>query len=425
LAGCAAGLKLTNAVYPVAICSACLTLPGQAVARLRAAFFVGLGVLAGIAATAGFWFMKMWDMFRNPVFPQFSNIFPNDLVPPVAVADMRWFPTSWHEVLLWPFIFSWNSQRVTELHVHQIIWALLYVSLIVWAPVAAWRALRARNANEPTSAIDAKRAFLIVYVCVGYIVWLKVFSIYRYTVAMEVLTPLALYVVLVDLLPERGVGKRVAAGALVVATLVVVLGGAPTFGHERWAWRAFRAEVPALADPAHTTVVIVGAASGWGWLASFYPANVAFVKVDAFPTTPVYDEKVKTLLQQRGGPAFVVVKGYENWRIANVARVDSIVRHFGLMDSPSGCGMVRRTIARLHLHAAVENNADGTCRLGLRDDDKRDLEQQNIAEAARTNEVLMQHGMSLQSLKCELYTAHVGSEPFIYQLCPLDTRLKR
>jgi hypothetical protein len=73
----------------------------------------------------------------------------------------------------------------------------------------------------------------------------------------------------------------------------------------------------------------------------------------------------------------------------------------------------------------VETNADGTCRLGLRDDDKRDLEQQNIAEAARTNEVLMQHGMSLRSLKCERYTAHVGSEPFIYQLCPLDARLKR
>jgi hypothetical protein len=421
LAGCAAGLKLTNAVYPVAICAACLTLPGNAVARLRAAFFVGLGVLVGIAATAGFWFMKMWDIFRNPVFPQFSNIFPNELAQPIAVADTRWFPTSWRETLLWPFVFSWNSLRVTELDVHQIIWALLYACLIVWVPVAAWRA---RNAAESTSGIDSKRAFVLVYICVGYVVWLKIFCIYRYTVAMEVLTPLALYVVLVDLLPKRGLGKRLAAGALVVATLVVVLGGAPTFGHEKWAWSAFRAEVPTLTDPAHTTVVIVGAASGWGWLASFYPANVAFAKVDAFASTPAYDEKIKTLIQQRGGPTFVVMKGYENWRIANVARVDSIVRHLGLMNSPSGCRMVHWTVARLRLHAAVEDNADGTCRLGLRDDDKRDMEPQNIAEAARTNESLMNHGMSLLSLKCERYSAHIGSEPHIYQLCPLDTRFK-
>jgi hypothetical protein len=426
LVGCAAGLKLTNAVYTIAVCAACLTLPGSAIVRLRTAFFVGLGILAGIAATAGYWFMKMWNTFHNPVFPQFSNLFPNALAYPIAVADWRWFPTSWVEALLWPFIFSWNSHRVNELDVHQIIWALLYASLIVWAPVAGWRALRARKTTDtPSSGIDAKRAFVLVFISVGYIVWVKMFSIYRYTVAMEMLTPLALYVVLTDLLPKRS-GKRVAGIAIVVATLVVVLGGAPTFGHEKWAWRAYRAEVPTLADPARTTIVIVGGSSGWGWLASFYPSNVAFAKVEPnFAATPAYDEKLKALIEQRGGPAFVVTKGYENWRIANVAKVESIVRGLGLMDSPTGCARVHWTVERLRLHASVIDNADGTCRLGLRADDKRDMAIPNMAEAARINEQLKAHGMSLLSLQCTRHDARFGDQAMTYQLCPLDTRFRR
>jgi len=100
------------------------------------------------------------------------------------------------------------------------------------------------------------------------------------------------------------------------------------------------------------------------------------------------------------------------------------VRLLDLMNSPSGCAKVNWAVTRLRLHAAVENNADGTCRLGLRNDDKRDMSQENIAEAARTNETLMQHGMSLLSLKCERHTAYFGSGTQIYQLCPLDTRFK-
>ncbi|MFC0400934.1 hypothetical protein [Paraburkholderia rhizosphaerae] len=436
LAGCAAGLKLTNAVYPIAICAACFTLPGRFIARLRASFFVGLGVLAGIAATGGYWFAKMWEVFHNPVFPQFSNVFPNELVRPMAVADMRWFPTSWIETLLWPFVFSLNSKRVTELPVHQIIWALLYASLIVWLPVVLRRAQRGRKTGQAATRIDAKRAFVLVYICVGYVVWLKMFCIYRYTVPMEMLTPLALYIVLDDLLPnaahERAAktvaltGKRIAGVALAVASLVVVLGGAPTFGHERWAWRAFRAETPTLNEPERTTILIVGGASGSGWLATFYPPNVAFAKIDSnFPTTPLYDEKVKSLIERRGGPAFVLVEGHENWRARNVAKSDAILRQFGLLNSKSSCSTVHRVIERLHLHATVEDNADGSCHLGLRADDKRDMTPQNIAEATRIDDVLKNHGMSLQSLTCERYATYIGSEREIYQLCPLNTNFKR
>ena len=60
LSGAACGLKLTNAVYAVALCVALLTVPLAWWSRLRLAFMFGVGVLGGIAATAGCW-ARCWS----------------------------------------------------------------------------------------------------------------------------------------------------------------------------------------------------------------------------------------------------------------------------------------------------------------------------------------------------------------------------
>jgi hypothetical protein len=126
------------------------------------------------------------------------------------------------------------------------------------------------------------------------------------------------------------------------------------------------------------------------------------------------------LIKQRGGPAFVVMSGYENSRALAVAKADAIISHLGLTDSPSDCARIRWTIERLHLHAAVEDKLDGTCRLGLRADDKRDMVPPNMEEVARVNKTLAIYGMSLQALGCERYTARIGDGALTYQWCPLD-----
>ncbi|USX27699.1 hypothetical protein NHH73_05190 [Oxalobacteraceae bacterium OTU3CINTB1] len=60
LMGAAAGLKLTNAVFAVALCLALLALLLDWWRRVWLAFVFGVGVLGGIAATAGWWFLTMW-----------------------------------------------------------------------------------------------------------------------------------------------------------------------------------------------------------------------------------------------------------------------------------------------------------------------------------------------------------------------------
>jgi hypothetical protein len=103
IVGLGMGLKLTNVVYAVALCASLLLFPTTPFARVRLAFFFGIGVLVGLALTSGYWLWKMCETFGNPVFPQFSSVFPNALAPRVGVADTSWLPKSVLETVLWPF----------------------------------------------------------------------------------------------------------------------------------------------------------------------------------------------------------------------------------------------------------------------------------------------------------------------------------
>ena len=64
--GLGMGLKLTNGIYAPALCVALLLVPAAGALRIRAAFLFGVGVLAGIAVTAGHWFWKMWTRLTWP-----------------------------------------------------------------------------------------------------------------------------------------------------------------------------------------------------------------------------------------------------------------------------------------------------------------------------------------------------------------------
>lgn len=416
LIGFASGLKLTNMVYAIALCAGCLVHPGKTVTRLRIGFVVGVGVIAGLAASGGYWFATMWRTFKNPFFPQFSNLFPNQLVPPIGVADLRWFPRSGLETLLWPFIFSLHSQRISDTPIHQIIWALLYATAILWAARAIWRTLNARNATS----IASRQAFVLAFIAVGYIVWLKTFSIYRYVVAMEMLAPLALYLLVNDILPG-GAGKRIATWLIAFATLVVVAHGAPTYGHVRWAWQGFHADTPTISEQSRTTGILLGGPQGLSWLVSQFPANVAFVTLDPnVLVTSRYNERLKAIIAQRGGPAYVVLGGVENSRLEAVRKAQALADETGLFESEWGCSLVRRAVDGLHLHLRVEPMEANRCRFTLRAGDERDLQAENAAQAQKLAASLEAHGLRMTSPICGTYRAWIGNHSSVYQWCPVE-----
>jgi len=420
LVGLSTGLKLTNAIYAVALCLALLSYPGGWIVRVRISFLFGIGVLLGAAATGGYWMLHMWHLYDNPLYPQFGAIFHNPLTQARSVGDIRWLPHGFWETVCWPFTFAANSHRVGETAIRQIIWPIVYVAFWCWMVAVT----ASRFMSKSRGAIDPRQRLVILFVAIGYVLWMKTFSIYRYIVAIEVLTPLVLMLLLHRFLPER-VARNLTVGLVGIATVVVVTGGARTWGHEGWSDPLYHAQLPTLTQPGQTTVLIAERATAWAWLATQFPADVAFTQLDSsFPGTTAFDDRIRGMVKERGGLAFGVVNGTYNWRVDNIASMNSLVSRIGLTNSERGCGALRWVITRLRLHATVlaDHDASSQCSLGLRADDVRDIPAENRALAAQAAPVFERNGFTMDVASCTPYRAGIGKGVLIYQWCRVNLR---
>jgi hypothetical protein len=417
VAGLGAGLKLTNAPYALALCFGLLTLPLAWMGRLRLAFLFGIGVLAGLSITTGYWWWDMWSRFHNPLFPMFSSLFPNPLSRSIGVADTSWLPKSLLETLFWPFIFSWDSHRVGQVHLRQFIWALAYVLFWWWAVRTAMRRLRDKGVGRT----EPRVLYLICSVALGYLIWMELFSIYRYLVPLELLAPLLVFLLLRELRPYA-TARRATAWALSFATLGVVLGGVSTWGHESWSGTAYAVDPPALDQPGQTTVVVTGNEAPLTWLAAYLPQQLSFIGLaKGFPETKAYVEKARGMIAARGGPVYALVPANRNWRLEGVQRAESLADRWGLTQGEHGCDTLDSLVTHLHLHASVEAAPAGEttqhCRLALLPEDQMDVAAADRASAERVAELLKRYRMGLDPQDCTVYKAHVGAAVYPYQWC--------
>ncbi|MBP0593870.1 hypothetical protein J8I87_30155 [Paraburkholderia sp. LEh10] len=420
LVGLATGLKLTNAVFAVALCLSLLTYPGSLSVRVRIAFLFGVGVLLGMAATTGYWMLHLWQQYGNPLYPQFGRYFPNSLTVAGAQSDVRWLPRNIVETLLWPFIIAADSKRVGETPIRQVIWPIVYLVFVWWALVR----VAGRFAGQPCATLDPKQRLVVLFVALGFILWMKLFSVYRYIVPIEMLTPMVLVLLLDRLLPAR-IARRTAAWLLIAATAVVVTGGARTWGHEGWADPLYHAQLPPLAQPERTTVVIKSVTTGWAWIATRFPDTVAFTQIDSsFPASDAFRARIVTLARERGGPSFALIDGAHNWREDNVNSVNDIAAATGFTRSDRGCYALRWVVSKLHLHAAVNvpRDASEQCHLGLRADDQFDLTARNRQLAADAAAAFERAGFSFDANSCMPYEAGIGKGALAWQWCRISPR---
>ncbi|MDQ1829545.1 hypothetical protein [Massilia scottii] len=371
--GAGTGLKLTNANYALALCLALLTLRGSLWLRFSTAFVFGLGTLAGIGATAGHWYWLMWKTFGNPLFPQFNNIFKGPLAAQISVADMGWVPKDWTEFLLWPFIFTFNPRRVIELPMTQILWPIVYIAFIAFIAQRLRRLwLAAPAAPAAASRADAPGArMLLVFFALSYVIWIKLFGIYRYLVPLELLAPLVLWLLL-----HRLCAPPTARVIGATCVLLAVIAGLPrvNWGHHYHGEKSVTAQVPVFADPEQSMVFTVHGDPPMSWLIPNFPARLAFAALGSgFPESPEFAARVARMVAARKGPLYVMLT-------AN-----------GLAAGPR--------------QGAAAPDADTAAR------------QQRVAEAGQA--ILKRYGLTFDEASCIVYDAGFGgsrnSDP--YQLC--------
>jgi hypothetical protein len=415
--GLGTGLKLTNATYALALCVALLVPPLPWRMRFTNAILYGSAVAAGVFASAGYWWLTMWERFGNPLFPQFNDIFRSPLALQAGVLDSSHVPRNAWEALFWPFIFTVDVKRVSEIALKQAILPALYLLAIVFAFV--WLAERL-SARQAPARLSPRARFLLVFGLVAYAAWLKLFGIYRYLVPLELLAPLMVWV-----LVERMAAPAHAAhiGAWIVALATLAVFPFATWGHGGWAAANFSARVPPIARPASTIVFIAHNHPPMGWLATFFPRGVRVISVGSgFPESPAYLERIRAAIAGRPGPHYVMLAAATNDRESGLRRKQAIARALGMTDDAESCGRLDRLLRRVRFQVQVKPvkpafEAGHRCTLELQSQYVVDLAAQDQAIIRAGQENLARYGLKLDAASCRQYPAAVGTEPHPYHLC--------
>ncbi|WP_157201612.1 glycosyltransferase 87 family protein [Massilia sp. Root418] len=416
--GLGTGLKLTNATYALALCAAFAVAPGTLWLRFRLAFLFGVATLAGIAVTAGWWLLKMWQAFGNPLFPQFNGIFRSPLAQQVAVMDAFHLPKNALEALFWPIVFTFDFLRVSEVALRQTIWPIVYLLFIGVCAYLLFVRVTKRRDGKP--ALAPRACFVLVFFALGYLGWMKLFSIHRYLIPIEMLAPLVVWVLLQRVLAP-GAARRVGGWVLAFTTLAVF--PFVTWGHAPWASKSFSAELPPFAQPASTIVFTAHVHPPMGWMATLMPKEVSVVSLVGFPSTPAHVDRINAVIASRPGPHYAMLYANKNYKQDSVPRKLKLAQMLGLTESEAGCAKLDRILKRVRFQVQMQPLAGAPggqhCALELQPKYRMDLPALDRAVVAEAQKTLQGYGLALDGTACKIYPAHIGADPYPYQLCPV------
>ena len=335
LAGSALGLKQPFAVYCVGLCLAFFGLNAPFLRRLALAFIFGLGVLAGAALTSGFWLLEMWQRFQNPLFPYFNEYFKSPWGAIGSYRDERYIPKHLAMWLLFPFWFNVDPNQVSEIAFRDLRFPLLYVLLLALPVCAVWR-LREKNRVVEVSSVDrdarAMTRFFIIFMVVSFVLWMKLFAVYRYAVVCEFLAPLTVFLVLGSILRSPQRQLRAAVAAMIVWLVTTAPGH---WGRRPWTSDYFDANLPALAAQRNSTVLVTGH-DPIAYLIPYFPPQVRFLRIQGYMTGPspvlnLTDRLMMQAMAEHKGPLLILFRDYEEWHALNA------LEFYGLQPDRSSC----------------------------------------------------------------------------------------
>jgi hypothetical protein len=334
LVGIPVGLKLPEAPFALGLAAALLLLPGSWKHRTSRVAAAGIGGVIGVLLFAGYWYVKMYHLTGNPLFPYFNQYFHSPLALTASYRDTRFLPHDLYHALILPLLFSIDWHVADDLPFQDIRVGLAYVLVIVTVPL--W--LFGKRAREPLMAPEAVAA-LFGFAAVSYIAWISIFAIYRYIVLLEILGPI-LIAGAVSLWPLSARARLIVAGALLFCCAAVtrtgILDRAP-LGDPY-----IQVTMPPILDPDHSMVLMTGNAP-MGFLAPSLPPQVPIIRIDGWMIQPRDGSRLTATARGRvdgfKGDLYVIFDAYE------LARSIDALADYGLAIDQAGCGDIETNLA--------------------------------------------------------------------------------
>jgi hypothetical protein len=330
LAGMAVGLKYTAACF----------FPGLALVALIAAvrrrnvagpIAFGTAAMLAFAAIAGHHMLTLWRDFANPFFPNLNQIFQSPWYEPESIRDARFAARDIWQLIAYPFYWTTiDTYVVAELPFRDWRGAIAYVATAAGLLTMAAKRPRTRDPSRPACTETRGLGLVIVFAAVSLLFWELGFGIYRYAVALEMLTGVLAMGALIRTFREACL--RVAA-----AVIVLALAGAstvyPDWGRGEYGEKYVDVRVPPL--PPHSVVLV----ASWDPVSYFIPfaePGTQFLGIEnnylTLAQTNRLASEVKRIMREPGRPKFVL-----NFGAFDDVSLNALLAHFGLKLDNSPC----------------------------------------------------------------------------------------
>jgi hypothetical protein len=294
---------------------------------------VGIGGVIGVLLFAGYWYIRMYHVTGNPLFPYFNQYFHSPLALTASYRDVRFLPHDLYHALILPLLFSIDWHVADDLPFQDIRVGLAYVLVIVTVPL--W--LFGKRARDPMVATDAMAA-LFGFAAVSYIAWISIFAIYRYIVLLEILGPI-LIVGAVALWPIGVRARWTLAGVLLLLCGVTMRTG--ILARAPLGDPYVQVSMPPIIDPDHSMVLMTGNAP-MGFLAPAVPHQVPIIRIDGWMIQPKDGSRLTAIARARvdafKGDLYVIFDTYE------LARSADALGEYGLALDQKDCGDIETNL---------------------------------------------------------------------------------
>lgn len=311
--GIGVGLKGTVMSHAFGVAIAAVFTERTWRARVATAAIASAGLVGGFLLSNGYWMMRMWEQFENPMFPFCNDIFKSPWADPRHYNDRSMIPASWAEAVAYPFQFRTHSSYTDRQHdFRDVRYAWLVVIAAAWLFERLVHSIwtRSRPAVLP---VNPDLRFLVVFFVVSFVAWEASFAIIRYTAALEVVAPI---LIVAGLCASHGpkVTKAVAA-----AMLAVLVSTVEPIHHERLPFeRTFwDVQVPEL--PSAHAIVVIAVDRPLAYLIPFFPNEVRWISVDnnlTRPSAPTKAQKeIRKVLGEFDGDIYLLSRNVSGWGI--------------------------------------------------------------------------------------------------------------
>ena len=277
ITGCALGLKLPEMPFCVGFAAALAALGGDRKHWQTRLVAGAIGGLLGFALFSAWWMLHMAALTGNPLFPYFNEFWQSPLALAAPYRDLRFVPTHFWRVVLFPIYFSIDWHVADDLGFQDIRVLVVYFTVI--AAGLLW--LVRRQSRDPLMQ-NSVALPLLAFTAATYVVWLGMFAIYRYLILLEMLAPL-LIVAAVGLFPLTRRVRYLTLAALAFAILVVArsdfLERAPLDDPY------VQVALPPIPDPEHAMVLMTGD-TPMGFIAPSLPPQIPVLRIDGWMVQP-------------------------------------------------------------------------------------------------------------------------------------------